>query len=211
MNRKNVIRGIIITLLINGGLPLLVYKMLEDHMSDVAALSIATIIPMAETLYHLIKHKKMDVFAAFMAVSFILGILAALLGGDQKLILLRESFVTGMMGLIFLGSLLFGKPLIYYFALRFTVGSNQEKQSAFEENWKLPYVRKVLRMMTAGWGIALVGEAAIKWILVYTLSTTAFLAVSNVVMYGVIGLAILWTYFYRKSTRQHLQHMKREI
>ncbi len=75
-------------------------------MTEVAALSFATIIPLADTLYHLVKHKKLDVFAAFMATGFILSVLAVLLGGDPKLILLRESFVTGIMGLIFLGSLL---------------------------------------------------------------------------------------------------------
>lgn len=211
MNRKKVLQGVALSLFINGGLPLLVYKMLEGRMTDIAALSIATLIPLADTLYHLLKHKKLDVFAAFMAVGFILSILAVLLGGDEKLILLRESFITGIMGLIFLGSLLFSKPLIYHFALRFTVGNNREQQSAFAENWKLPYMRKVVRVMTAGWGIALVAEAAIKCILVYTLSTTAFLAISHIVMYGIIGLAILWTYVYRKSSRQRLMELKNSL
>ncbi|MGG1600305.1 VC0807 family protein [Paenibacillus naphthalenovorans] len=114
MDRKRVIRGIFISLFINGGLPVLVFKVLENHMSEVAALSIATLIPLIDTLVHLLKHKKLDVFAAFMATGFILSIAAVLLGGDQKLILLRESFVTGIMGLLFLGSLILSKPLIYY-------------------------------------------------------------------------------------------------
>ncbi|WP_248924453.1 VC0807 family protein [Paenibacillus hamazuiensis] len=211
MDRKKILRGIVLSLLINGGLPLLVYKLLEGRMTEVAALSIATLIPLADTLYHLSRHKKLDVFAAFMAIGFILSILAVLLGGDEKLILLRESFVTGIMGLIFLGSLLFPKPLIYHFALRFAVGNSEERQSAFAENWKIPYMRKVIRVMTAGWGIALVLEAGIKCILVYTLSTTAFLAVSNVVTYGIIGLAIIWTVAYRRSSRQRLLKLKNSM
>ncbi|MDF2721479.1 MAG: IseA DL-endopeptidase inhibitor [Paenibacillus sp.] len=86
MNRKKVMQGIGLSLLINAGLPLLVYKLLEGGMSNVAALSIATVIPMADTLYHLLKHKKLDIFAAFMAVGFILSILAVPLGGSEKLI-----------------------------------------------------------------------------------------------------------------------------
>lgn len=211
MNRKKVIQGIAVSLLINGVLPLLIYKMLEGQVSEVTALSIATLVPLLDTLYHLVRHKKFDVFAAFMAAGFILSILAVLLGGDQKLILLRESFVTGVMGLIFLGSLAFSKPLIYHFALRFTVGNDENQQAIFSENWKYPYVRKVMRVMTAGWGIALLGEAVIKVILVYTLSTTVFLAVSHIVMYGIIGLAIVWTYLYRKSSRQRLQQIKNPL
>jgi hypothetical protein len=92
--------------------------------------------------------------------------------------------------------------------LRFTVGKSEEQQASFAKNWSLPYTRKVLRIMTAGWGIALVAEAALKCVLVYTLSTTAFLAISSIVTYGVIGIAILWTYRYRQSSRQRLAALK---
>ncbi len=91
MDRKRVIRGIFISLFINVGLPVWVFKVLENHMSEVAALSIATLIPLIDTLVHLLKHKKkLDVFAAFMATGFILSIAAVLLGGDGQHI--SESF-----------------------------------------------------------------------------------------------------------------------
>src|SRR6201989_610833 len=105
VERKQIIRGVIFSLLINGGLPFLVYMLLLGHMSNVMALTIATLIPMFETVVHFLKYRKWDVFAGFMSVGFILGIIAALIGGDERLILIRESFVTGILGLIFLGSL----------------------------------------------------------------------------------------------------------
>ncbi|NTZ16948.1 hypothetical protein EXW96_05045 [Paenibacillus sp. JMULE4] len=130
-------------------------------MSEVAALSIATLIPLIDTLVHLLKHKKLDVFAAFMATGFIL-----------------------------------------------KYCSCEAEQADFAENWNLPYVRKVMRVMTAGWGITLLGEAVIKIIMVYTLSITVYLATSHIVMYGIIGLAISWTYLYRKASRKRLQEIK---
>ena len=150
MERKQMVRGIIFSLLINGGLPFLVYMLLLGHVSNVMALTIATLIPLLETVIHFLKYRKWDVFAMFMVVGFVLGILAALIGGDEKLILIRESFVTGILGLIFLGSLVTRRPLIYYFALRFTVGKTQEEQAAFADNWNVSYVRRVLRILTAG-------------------------------------------------------------
>ncbi|MFM9279764.1 VC0807 family protein [Paenibacillus jiagnxiensis] len=208
MNRKKVFKGVVIAFVINGVLPLLIYKLLEGRTSNTTALMIAMLIPLGDTLYHLIVRRKLDIFAAFMAAGFILSLLATLLGGSEKLILLRESFVTGIMGMFFLGSLLLEKPLIYHFALRFTVGDNPDRQSSFAENWKLSYIRKVFRIMTLGWGIALVAEAAVKGVLVYTLSITSFLAVSSLVMYGFIGMAILWTSLYRKSARRYLQSIR---
>ncbi|SFL15332.1 hypothetical protein SAMN03159341_103504 [Paenibacillus sp. 1_12] len=210
MNRKKIIQNMIISLLINGGLPLLVYTILEGHTTDVMALSLAAIIPLLDTFYHILKYRKLDVFAAFMATGFILSAGAVLLGGDQQLILLRDSFVTGIMGLIFLVSLLFPKPIIYHFAFRFVASNNEDQKKAFAENWNFAYARKVMRIMTAGWGIALLGEAVIKVIMVYSMSVTAFLALSHLVMYGIIGLAILWTYLYRKQSGRRLAEIKSE-
>ena len=54
-----------------------------------------------------------------------------------------------------------------------------------------PYFRFVLRLMTAVWGLALLGEAVIKVILVYELSVSAFLALSQLIFYSVLGVTIL--------------------
>lgn len=209
MKKKQMIRGVILSLLINGGLPLLVYLLLLGHVSNVLALTIATLIPMLETVIHFLKYRKWDVFAAFMFVGFFLGILAALIGGDERLILVRESFVTGILGFIFLGSLVTRRPLIYYFALRFTVGKTKEEQAAFADNWNVPYVRRVLRILTAGWGIVLLGEALLKVALVYSLSVSTFLAISSIITYGFIGLAIVWTVIYRRKSSKKLDELKR--
>ena len=141
-------------------------------------------------------------------VSWVYSGVAALIGGDERLILLRESFVTGILGLVFLGSLATRRPLIYYFALRFTVGKTQEDQAAFADNWNVPYVRKVLRILTAGWGIVLLGEALLKIVLVYSLSVSTFLAISSLVTYGFIGLAIIWTVVYRRISSKKLAQLK---
>jgi uncharacterized membrane protein len=209
VERKQIFRGILFSLLINGALPLLVYEILLGYMSNVMALTVSTLIPLVENIIHFLKHRKWDVFALFMLIGFTLGICAALIGGDEKLILIRESFVTGVMGLLFLGSLFTSKPLIYHFALRFTVGKTEEEQKRFAENWKFPYVRKVLRIMTTGWGIALVGESLLKVVLVYSVSVPQFLAISSLVTYGIIGLTILWTVVYRRKSRQIVTQLRK--
>jgi hypothetical protein len=207
ISKKEIIRGIIITLLINGALPFIVYELLRSHMSSIAALSIATIIPLLDNLLSLLKKRRLDVFAVFMLISFLLGIITVSIGGSERLLLIRESFVTGILGIIFLASLLFPRPLIFYFALRFTVGDDPKQASSFAANWQYAYFRFVLRLITIVWGIALIGEAAVRTILVFKLSVGQFLAISNFVMYGFIGIAILFTVVYRKHSQKRFKEI----
>jgi len=65
-----------------------------------------------------------------------------------------------------------------------------------------------MRLMTAVWGVSLVAEAIIKIILVSRLSVSAFLAVSPLVLYGIIGMTIAWTVLYRKYAKKRLDKLK---
>jgi ABC-type dipeptide/oligopeptide/nickel transport system permease component len=151
-----------------------------------------------------VKYRKFDAFGLFMLTGFILSLLAFLLGGSEKLILMRESLVTGILGLIFIGSLFYSKPLIYHFAIRFSSNNESDQKSKFANNWEFSYFRFVIRLMTAVWGIALLAEAVIKTILVYELSISAFLAVSQIIFYSVLGVTILWTVIYRRYAKTRL-------
>jgi uncharacterized membrane protein len=203
-SKRKVIQTIILSLVINGAFPVVVYNLLVDYYSSFVSLLIATLIPLGDNLYHIVKYRKADAFGLFMLTGFGLSLLAFVLGGNERLILLRESMVTGLLGMIFIGSLFFAKPLIYHFAIRFSASDATEKRSQFEKNWELPFFRLVLRIMTAIWGIALLGEAIVKVILVYELSISAFLAVSQVIFYAVIGAAILFTIMYRRYAKTRL-------
>ena len=206
-SKKKVIQTIILSLIINGVLPVLVYNLLVDHYSSFISLLIATLIPLGDNLYHIIKYRKADAFGLFMLTGFVLSLLAFILGGNERLILLRESMVTGLLGLIFIASLFFAKPLIYHFAIRFSSNAETEKKGQFEKNWEVPYFRFVLRIMTAIWGIALLGEAMVKIILVYELSISTFLAVSQLIFYSVIGAALIFTVVYRRYAKTRLDQL----
>lgn len=202
---RSVARGIVFTLVVNGLIPLLVYEILKGHVTNLMALSIATAIPMLENVVTLVRHRRIDVFGLFMLIAFLLGIAVLLMGGSEQLILLKESFVTAVMGVIFLGSLCLPRPLIFYFAIRFTTANDASAKSRFSSNWKYPYFRFVLRLMTAVWGVALLFEAGLRTFLVYHISTTAFLAVSSFITYGILGLTIVWTVAYRRRSKRKME------
>lgn len=199
MSKRNYV---IFTLLVNGLVPWGLYVWLSHYMSSIAALSIATMVPLLDNLVHLIKHRKLDAFGALMLFTFLLTLVLVGMGGSEKILLVRESLITASVGVVFLVSLFFRRPIMYYLALRFIAQPN------FAANWDHAYFRFVMRLMTFVWGMMLTMEAAVRVVMVYLLSTGSYLALSNIVLYGFIGAAVLWTVVYRRHSAAKLNQLK---
>lgn len=209
--KRQVTKEVVLNILLNGVAPLVVYSILSGQMSDVAALSIAATIPAIDNLISFLRYRRLDVFGAFMLAGLVVGIGVLLLGGDPKLLLVRESFVTAAFGLVMLGSLLLPRPIIFYFAIHFSGGKDEATKAEFAQKWALPYFRFVMYLMTIVWGVALVAEAVIRTILVFALNNTSeFLAVSPFIQYGILGATIAWTVWYGKHAKKVGEAMRQE-
>jgi hypothetical protein len=120
-------------------------------------------------------------------------------------LLVRESLTTGVMGLVYLASLLAPRPMAFYFARYFTTGNHPENVAAFNSMWQRPLFRHSLRVSTIVWGIMLCLEATTRVFLVYHLSTAEFLLISPFVLYCFLGATMVWTMWYSRFTRRHAQ------
>ena len=189
---------IIVSVLINIVLPYLIYTILKTHITSIIALSLAACVPLVDTLYHLIKDKKLDTFSSFIFLGIVLSIVAAWIGGDERFILLRESYVTGIMGLVFLLSLLTPKPLIYYFAMKFI-----SNKSVMTKRWEEEVsFRHFIRVMAAVWGIGLMIEALVKVVIVYEFPISKALVISPIAQYIIIAILIYWNIHFVKQRKQ---------
>jgi hypothetical protein len=205
---RQVRREIALSILLGGVAPLVVYSVLRPHTSELHALIVAAVAPLLENVLSLARKRTLDVFGAFVLGGIVISIVLVLTGGSPKLILIRESFLTGATGLVFLLSLLYRRPLIYYFALHFTTGDDPQQRAEWSRNWAHPYFRFVMRLMTLVWGVATLAEALIRGYLVFHLSTVEFLAVSPFVQYGIIGAAIAWTLWYGRRARRRGEQLR---
>ncbi|OLR22813.1 VC0807 family protein [Bacillus cereus] len=189
-------KPLILTLIVNIIVPYISYIVLIPYTNHITALIIASLAPLLETLYSLIRMRKVDVFSCVIFFSLSLSAIAVLIGGNERFILLRESYITGIMGAVFLVSLLFSRPLIFYFARRFS--NNPQLDYKWEHSASM---KRTFRVLTGGWGFMLLFEALIKIVLVYSMPVRAFLLVSTFITYSLIGLTILWTIRYIKARR----------
>lgn len=134
--------------------------------------------------------RRFDGFAAFMLVEFGVGLGFALMTGDARFLVAKESFSTAVAGLVFLGTCAIGRPMIWHAAARF----RPAQRADLERLWRgSPGFRRTFRTLTAGWGVGMLVEAAARVVVAYTLPVDTAAGLSQLLRFAAIGLLVLWT------------------
>jgi len=184
-------------------IPLACYFLAKRFVSssELTALLFATVFPLLKSGYDLVRRRELDPVAALVLLGIATSILAIFVGGDPRVLLIRESFFTGAFGVVCLVSLMFRRPIMFYFGRYFMAGKDRQKRETFDGRWRNPYVRRAHRLVTIVWGIVYVGEFAVRVILVYSLSAPVVLVVSPVLTGLATILTIIWTFWYAYRVR----------
>lgn len=201
--KAKVLHEILVSVITNALLPFLLYKLLLPHMSAFQALAISVAVPLLHSGCQILRLQKPDAFGLFMLTSVVLSMAAMLIGHNERFLLIRESFVTGIMGFIFLASLLYKRPLIYYFAIKFTTDGSASEREVFEENWRTSArFRGTMRLMSVVCGLTQIVEFCVKIALAFTIPVSVFLLISSFVTFAFLGGAALWTVLYVKRLKR---------
>lgn len=208
--RGSIIRSLLPSIIISGVLPYVLYILLSPHLPQVTALAITAIPALIYTLFGFVRNRRIDLIGAIALITIAIGIISALLIHDPRVFLIRESFFTAGYGILCFVSLLFPRPLMFYFGRYFMGGNDPAKMANYDALWQYPYFRFTNRVITIVWGVGFLGEAIVRTILVYNLSTAQFLAISPIVLYGItIGLIVI-TMLYGRHARRRGAEMSRQ-
>jgi hypothetical protein len=142
--------------------------------------------------------RELDPVAVTVFLGIAVSIIAIFLGGDPRILLIRESLFTGAFGIYCLVSLVFPRPAMFYFARYFIAGKDPQRRAAFEARARLPQFRRGLRTVTAVWGFTYAGEFIIRAILVYTVPTPVVLSVSPLLIGMATIVAVVWSFRFRR-------------
>jgi hypothetical protein len=190
------------TILLSVVAPIVIYGMLTDRgFSEVAALIISGIGPVVDLAITMLVSRRVDEFSLFVLVFLVIGVVTSLLFDDPRLLLLKESAVTGLFGLVLLGSLLAPKPLMFYFGRRFATGGTPERIAWWNGLWQYPGFRRTQRVMTLVWGVVLLAEAVLRGVLAFVLPVGPMVVVNSVLPPVVIALLVLFTITYAKRSQ----------
>ena len=195
--------GFVLELAVNFLLPWLVYRYAHPYLGETGALIASAVPPIVWSLIELARFRRVDALSMMVVAGILLSVAAMALGGSPRMLLLRESLVSGAIGVAFLLSLPMRRPLIFYLA-RASVAREMEGGAArFEALWQeRPGLPTTLRLMTLVWGVGLTAETALRAWMALTWPIERFLVVSPFIGYGIYGGLMLWTLWYRKSMRK---------
>ncbi|MGH9300828.1 MAG: VC0807 family protein [Acidimicrobiales bacterium] len=180
-------------ILVAGVLPLVGYTLLRSHVSsDAVALAVVMVFPVAEIAFERVRHGRLEPVGIITLIGIVFGLVGALaFHGDATMLKLRESAITGLFGLVCLGSLLARLPAMFYLGRMFATDGDAAAVAQFNTIWDRPGAPRRFRRVTVVWGVALLGEMGLRTGLALTLSTGRFLAVAPLMGWVVIG-ALIW-------------------
>jgi hypothetical protein len=184
--------GWALTLGMNIVLPTLTYFILAGPagMADVPALLVSGVWPVVEIALTVARQRHVDEFSIFVIIGIVAAVVTTALSGDARSVFYKDSITTGLIGLIFLGSLLTPRPLTFYFGRRFATDGSKVQRDWWDGLWRYPQFRSVQRRLCVWWGVALTGEAVVRAILTRQLGTGPMVLVNNIVPYVVIAALV---------------------
>lgn len=202
-------RGLVRSIVLNAFIPYLLYTLSKKYLSnsELEALSIASLFPIFDSIVDFVRHRRFDLIAIITLLSIGVSIIAIFFGGSPKLLLIRESFFTGALGTLCFISLLFPRPLMFYFGRQMVVGNDDAKIASFNKKWELPHVRFYFRLITVVWGFAFLGDFILRVIFVYSLSSSLVLLISPFISGAITIGTIMWTFAYARNSIKHGQEL----
>ena len=193
---------ILVEALVNFILPFVIYTYAEAPLGEVRALLASSAPPILWSLVEFARHRRLDALSVLVVSGIVLSLLAMLGGGGVQFLQLREKLVTGVIGLVFVGSALIGKPLIYELARASMRRKSEDEAQQFEALQVHAGFRRTMMVMTLVWGVGLLADVAVGVVLVFVLSIREYLLVNPILSYGTMGGLSLWSFVYGRRAKR---------
>ncbi|MFI6777573.1 VC0807 family protein [Nocardia sp. NPDC050412] len=138
--------------------------------SDFTGLLAGTLFSGAVLLIETIRTRRLEPFAAIMLGVFAFGLIGSLISGDPRMMIVKDSAVTAIVGIAFLISTVVGKPLTYLSARKAVAAAGPAELAEFEASYRAnPAKRRGFNTLAIAWGVGLVAEATVRILLAYQL------------------------------------------
>jgi hypothetical protein len=140
-----------------------------------------------------VRERSLNPFATVMLVVFGLGLVLALVSGDARFLLLKNSIVTGAVGLTFLATVLWGRPLSLAASQSFQPARRDEIRQEYDTE---PLVRRGHQVSSAVWGAVLLTESLVRVPLVYLLPVSVMVGVGEAMTVAAFAGLVTWNLWY---------------
>lgn len=185
--RKKMRRSLLVFLfkmVVDIAAPLIIYHNLKTHVPVLVAIMVSSTPPLVLVIVIFIYKRKIDIMGCLCIFGFAFSTIVAISTGDVRLVMLRESSMTCVIGLVFLLTLIpiktkrfRNRPLQFLFYSEFVDGLPSvswkdelgHQYTLGRAEWQytyVPYVRACCFYTTLLWGVVLEAEFIIKIIMI---------------------------------------------
>jgi hypothetical protein len=197
--------SVVPALIVDGLCPFLTYMLLRRYVpgvSELTALGLGALFPAARGFIEVSRRGRTDIIGAIVLAGIGISVLALLIGGTPRLLLIRESFVTGALGLIAVSSFAWPRPLLFYIGRQLSGSEDGPARERFDALWERQQARRTFRLMTLVWALGWLGEFGLRVVMVLTLPVSQVLAISPIVFNVITVGLIAWTLAYTERKRR---------
>jgi hypothetical protein len=172
------------------------YALRAMGASQWLALAMGSLLVVPWIVFGMVRNRRLDGMAMFTLTLMLAGAVMSLVTGDPRVLLVRDSWLGGLVGLWMLGSVPTQRPVMRMAARAIVVVKIGEAGAAtWAARWDSDAAfRKHLRVLTAVWGAGFALDAGVRVLLAYTLPLDSVPAVSSaqwlVVLAGLIAFHI---------------------
>ncbi|WP_405162608.1 hypothetical protein OG203_41105 [Nocardia sp. NBC_01499] len=193
--RRHLIRQLILELILPlGGY----YALRAAGVNPWLALIAPSLLIAGLVVYHAIRDRRVEAFALFTLSMIVIGSVMTLVTGDPRTLMVRDSWIFGVLGLWMLGTLLTQRPFMRTASRAIvTAKIGEEGYQQWDARWDNDSrFRHQLRVLTTAWGAAFALDALVRVLLAYTLPIDAIPLVSTVQWLVVLTVLLVFHNIY---------------
>jgi len=175
--------------------PIAVYYLLRAlGVDNVMALLVGGSLCGLSALLAAVRNRRLDAMAVVVLIFFALGLLALAVTGSARMVLAADSLPTAVAGGALLASLIFYDSFMFRLLLPVLAARQMDSEPMWRAAWENgPTFRHSIRVITAGWGVLLLGESLGRLALIAVLPLDVTVVVSKalqaVLVLSLIGFA----------------------
>lgn len=157
------------------------------------ALLISAALPATVALVRLLRSRRVEGLALYTMTMMLLSAGISLIAGSPRFMLAREAWLTGVTGVWFTASSWTTRPLAYLYSRPLLERRSWSGNIPYDwdELWsRLPRFRRLWRVGSALWGVALLADSAVRVVMAYTLPVDAVPALGTA-LYLITSLVLV--------------------
>ncbi len=161
----------LLLLVVDAGLPVGLYYVLRAAGCDVyLSLILSSVPPVISAGVQLARERRLDGLATFIAAVMLLSLGMSLINGSTRFLLAKEGYTTFLGGLWYLVSVRARRPLVFHGARPLLEGRFRSDGTSWDVLWERePQFRRIWRVATVIWAVALLIDGVVRVTMAYTL------------------------------------------